>query len=376
VMYETEVEKNPALADEAAELLRKWEAGDKETRDLWEKMNNWIYEGWKKTYEDENVHFDIWEYESKNIYSGKEIVQIALDKGLAEKDETGAVIARLERYGIPDKVLLRSDGTSVYSTKDLQLAKDGYEKYKFDQRLYVVDYRQSDYFKQVFKILEILGFDWAKRLHHVSYGTVELPEGKMSSRAGLVVKADDVFDKLVELEKEEIKNSVKDIKDLEESAKTVALAAFRYALLKVDPSQDIVFRYDIVSKFEGNTGPYILYTYARARSVLEKAGFDTKNVPQSQIIKYQHNDKEESILRALYRFPEVVAEASHKYMPSIIANYIYDLAQRFNSFYAEVPIINSESTDQRVFRLLLSHGTAQILKNGAGLLGIDVVEKM
>lgn len=378
-MYEKEYEKNPEIEKEAQELLRRWESGDPEVRALWKKMNDWVYEGWKKTYADQKVEFDEWEYESEKVDVGKEIAALALEKGLAEKDETGAVIAHLGRYDLPDKVLLRSDGTSIYSTKDLQLAKDCYEKYKFDKRLYVVDVRQADYFKQLFKILELLGFEWAGKLVHVAYGMVSLPEGKMSSRTGVVMNADDVFEKLVELEEDEIKSSIKMPGAVKETAEKVALAAFKYGMLKVDAVQDVVFDLDQVTKFEGNTGPYLLYTYARAGSVLEKAGFEVGHG------KYQHitapkvvlmHTKERALAAALVHFQESVLEACEELAPSRIANYVFDVAQKFNSFYGEVPILDAKPESRKRHLLFLTHATSVVLKCGLELLGIEVVEKM
>ena len=378
-MYELEHEKNPEIEKEAQELLRRWEAGDKEVRAVWEKMNSWVYEGWKKTYSDQKVDFDVWEYESEKIDVGKEIALLALEKGLAGKDGTGAIIARLEKYGLPDKVLLRSDGTSVYSTKELQLAKESYDKYKFDKRLYVVDVRQADYFKQLFKIIELLGFDWSERLVHIAYGMVSLPQGKMSSRTGLVVNADDVLEDLVSLEEEEIRNSIKTPKIVRETAERVALAAFKYGMLKVDPKQDVVFNYEQVTKFEGNTGPYLLYTYARAGSVLEKAGFEIEGgkfkydaIPK----EFSMHIKERALASVLVHFPEFVAKSAGEYSPNHIANYAFEVAQKFNSFYGELPILDASPESAKKFRLFLSHATMVVLKQALSLLGIEVVEKM
>jgi arginyl-tRNA synthetase len=241
----------------------------------------------------------------------------------------------------------------------------------------VVDMRQSDYFKQLFKILELLGFDWAKRLHHQAYGWVSLPEGAMSSRLGNDLKADDVFEKLVDLEKDEARNSLKEVIDLEGTARKVALAAFRYGILKVDSKQDIVFDYKQVTKFEGNTGPYLMYTYARAMSILEKAGVEEGKLDFNLELfgDTKLEAREVEVLRSVYKLPEVVLEAVEGFMPHVIANYLYDLAQRFNSFYAGVPVLNA-SGDLRTFRLVLVKCFSQVMKNGLSLLGIDVVEKM
>ncbi len=377
IMYEKESESNKELETELAEMFRKMEAGDPQTLKLWETITGWVYEGWQSTYADENVRFDAWRFQHDYKESGKEVVKIAMDKGIAEKDPSGAVIARLEKYGMPDKVLLRSDGTSIYSTQDLQLAKDDYDRYHFDRRLYVVDFRQEEYFRQVFKIMEILGFEWVDRLHHVSYGVVALPEGQMSSRKGLVVNADDVYEQLLNLETEEVKSNRKsdDEDSLNIIAKRVALAAFRYGMLKVDPKQDISFDYDYVTKFEGNTGPYLMYTYARTSSILEKSGKMIEiNDPLINPVIY--DEKEELVLRSLYRFPEEIEKAGEKYAPNVICNYLFDLAQRFNAVYAALPILNAGNPDVIEFRLYLTAAVRQVLKNGLNLIGIEVVEKM
>lgn len=376
--YEKEVTENPELEKELSEMFRNLEAGDSETTALWEKIVSWAVEGWNQTYKDENVNFDIWMYQHDYKDSGKEIVKIALEKGIAEKDETGAIIARLEKYDIPDKVLLRSDGTSIYSTQDLQLAKDSFERYQLDKRLYVVDYRQGDYFKQIFKILEVLGFDWAKKLYHVAYGVVKLPEGQMSSRKGNFVSADEVYTKLVELESPEVARSLGQTTEALESAKKIALAAFRYGMLKVDPLQDITFDFSYVTKFDGNTGPYLMYTYARTHSLLSKSDFDFKSEEFGDEVDYvSHLDpREEAVLRQIYKFPEEVQNAAIGYAPNVICNYLFDLAQKFNTMYATLSVLNSDNKDARNFRLLLTESVGQVMKNGLNLLGIDVVERM
>jgi arginyl-tRNA synthetase len=392
-MYEQESSENKELDKELdkelAELFISLEKGDPETIELWKKIVGWAYEGWEKTYNDHNVKFDDWMYQSDYKTSGKEIVEIAVEKGIAEKDETGAVIARLEKYDIPDKVLLRSDGTSVYSTQDLQMAKDSYERYKFDKRLYVVDFRQSDYFKQIFKILEVLGFDWAERLHHVAYGVVKLPEGQMSSRKGLVVNADDVFQKLIELETEEVGKNFEDVQEAEDVAKKVALAAFRYGMLKVDSSQDIIFDYSSVTKFDGNTGPYLQYTYARTSSILENARYSgNDDIPYDPVDPEYFNyevkrfadrktePQEEAVLRELYKFPEEVHKAAENFSPHVICNYLFNLAQKYNAMYANLPVINADNDDDKRIRLLITAAVGVVIKNGLSLLGIETVRRM
>ncbi len=377
-LFEKESEKNPQLLEEAQELLRKWEAGDKEVISLWQKLNAWVYEGWKSTYTDQNVQFDIWEYESNNISIGKDIVDVAVEKGIAHKDDTGAIVADLESYGLPNKVLLRSDGTSLYITKDLQLAKDGYEKYKFDKRIYVVDGRQGDYFAQLFKILSLLGFEWSNRLYHLSYGWISLPEGKMSSRTGNVVNADEVFQRLIELEKMEVDNSLVKDSISPDVIDKVALSAFRYALLRVDPSKSIIFRYENVTKFEGSTGPYLMYSYARALSVLTRSGFDVSAASYSADGSDVHilSEKETALIRSIGYFGEILHDSSAKMSPHILAEYGFNLCQTFNSFYAIERIIDTNNPILQNFRLTLTFAFAITLKKVLNLLCIPVVERM
>jgi len=365
---------DPNLKEEVGEMFRKLELGDAETVDLWKKITHWVYEGWKETYDNEGVIFDIWFYQNEYRKSGKDVVNKAVTDGIAEKDSSGAIIAKLkDKYGIPDKVLLRADGTSVYATQDIQLAKDGYDKYKFDKRFYIVDYRQNDYFKQVFLIAKALGYSWADRLYHISYGTVELPEGKMSSREGLVVNADEVFTKLVEFEKDEIKGKVDNFED---TARKVALAAYRFGMLKVSPKQNIVFDYDKVTKYEGNTGPYLMYTHSRASSVLGKAGFmeDLIGDYSSEDVSLESSEKD--LLRVVYKFPEVVEEAGEHLAPNLIANFALELAQTFNTFYGNVSILSTADRNQKLFRLHLVSSVAHVIENALNLLGIQTVSKM
>lgn len=378
-MYEQEEHNNPSIKEEVAEMFQRLEASDPEVTELWKKIVGWTIDGWKRTYGDQGIEFDTWFYQSDYTNSGKDIVNLALEKGIAEKDESGAIIARLEKYDIPDKVLLRADGTSLYSTQDLQMAKDNIEQLGLDSRVYVVDYRQSDYFRQLFKILEIFGFSWATRLHHLSYGTVELPEGKMSSRKGLVINSDEVFEKLIAIESLEISS---DIDNRDEVIKKVAMAAFKYALLKFDPNSNIIFKYEDVTKFSGNTGPYLMYSYARATSILEKSTFDSSSFTVDMFnytkdtVESSLQDKEMSLLRYLYRFQETTLDSAESYAPSVLCTYLFELAQRFNSFYNDVQILSETNEDIKNFRLLLTHSTAVVLKNGLTLLGISVSDRM
>ena len=377
-MYEVEHEKTPEQLDlELADMFKKMESGDKETLSLWKKITGWAYKGWETTYENENVTFDKCEYQSNYTKAGKDVIDLAIKKGVAEKDVSGAVIAKLEKYGLPNKVLLRSDGTPIYITQDIQLAKENYEKYNFEKRIYVVDKRQSDYFKQLFKFLELIGYKWAGKLFHLAYGWVSLPEGAMSSRAGTVVSADEVFEKILVLEREEIENSLKEISNLEDTSKKIALGAYRYGMLKMDAKQDIVFDIQNITKFEGNTGPYLMYTYARAMSIVEKAGMEVDSV-KYHLEDFQEvslSENESSLLRDMYRFPETIMSSADNMSPHIISNYLYEFAQKFNSFYGGSPVLNAKE-NIRGFRLILVYCSSQIIKNGLKLLGIKVVEKM
>lgn len=389
IKYSIEEENNPEIKEEVQKLFQNLEKGDPHAVELWKKITGWAYQGWEKTYRDQNVAFDLIFTQSDYKDSGKEVVDIAVQKGIAEKDNTGAVIARLEKYDLPDKVLLRSDGTSIYITQDLQLAKDTFDKLKIDKKLYVVDNRQSDYFKQLFTIFEILGFDFAKKIHHVSYGFVSLPEGQMSSRTGLVVNADDAFEAVKKVEASEIETSIKNVTNKEDTINKISLAAFRYGILKIDPKKDVIFRYDQISKFDGNTGPYLMYTFTRMNSVLQKYSEENKvetkieemyNLPDLQnsleIADIKLEIKESDILRHLYKFNEVVSTAASEYAPNEIANYLYELSQRFNSFYSSLSILDAKTEEQKNVRLLITAKTANVLKTGLGLLGIETVEKM
>jgi len=377
VRYEKEAENNTDLDKELGEIFQKLENDDGETIKLWKKIVQWAYEGWEQTYKEENVDFDVWMRQSDYRKSGKEVVDLAVEKGIAERDETGAVIARLEKYNLPDKVILRRDGTSVYATQDIQLAIDSYDKYIFDRRIYVVDNRQSDYFKQLFKIIELLGYRWFDKLYHLAYGVVTLPEGSMSSRKGLLASADEIFQNIKEAEKEEIYRGLERMLDKSEVVEKISLAAFRYGLLKVDPKQDVVFSIDQITKFEGNTGPYLLYTYARIMSVLEKAGFT------QEICDYQRLNtlkdisiSAKSILRTLNVFPEIVNISCKRNSPHFVANYLNDLAQKFNAFYGEERILDIKDETAGYFKLCLSKAVSIVLKIGLSLLKINVVEKM
>ncbi len=354
----------------AQECLRKWEMNDKKTVELWKKMNAWALEGFKKTYKILGVVFDKEYYESKIYKKGKEIVELGLKKNMFSKKDDGAVVINLENEGFGEKVLLRSDGTSIYITQDLYLAKLRHDEFKMDGGIYVVANEQDYHFKVLFSILKKLGFKFADKLHHLSYGMVELPEGKMKSREGNVVDADDLIKNMQDLAKEELKKRYSlPKKELEERSLKITLAAIKYNLLKIDIAKNIVFNPREAIHFEGDTGPYLLYSYARARSILRKTG---KKISGKFEVK-EINDKERVLINELNGFPEVVAHAYNGFAPNLIANYAFSLAQTFNEFYHSSQVIGS---DEESFRLKLVSCFAQVLKNALYLLGIGVVEEM
>jgi len=370
IKFFEEAKSNPALEEEARELLRKWESGDKATIALWKKMREWCLNGFKETYKKIGVDFDVWFYESEFEKSGKEIVNKLLEKGIAFKSPEGAVVADLEKYGLPSCIILRSDGTSLYATKDFQLGIIKFGKYKIDESIYVVGNEQKTYLEQIFKILELFGYEKAKQCYHLAYGLVMLPEGKMSSREGRVVLLDDLIAEL-----EHLSNGVvsKANPSMNEAAKKkiseqVALAALKYALLKVSPEKNIIFNKNEVVQFEGDTGPYLQYAHTRCCGILEKAGkwkpcFNQENL----------TEQEKELVKNLIRFPAVVEEAAKDLRPHYVCNYAYELATAFNTFYHACPVLQAEQKD---FRLTLVKATEIILKNSLDLLGIVALEKM
>lgn len=382
ILYSKIEQENSLISEKVQEMFQNLEKGDKYTTQLWEKITNMVYKGWETTYKDQNVFFDVIFRQSDYKISGKDIIDLAIKKGIAVKDKTGAVVANLKKYNLPDKVLLRSDGTSIYITQDLQLAVDTFNKYKLDKRLYVVDNRQADYFKQLFKILEMLEYKFYDKVFHISYGFVSLPQGKMSSRTGVVVNADDAFEQIIKHEEKEIEKSVKELSNKQDTIKKIALSAFRYAILKVDPKKDVVFVYDQVTKFEGNTGPYLMYTYARMNSLITKSNRlqEVLNIDFSKLNSLQHFDislqKEYDILRHITKFNEIVLTSAIDYSPNILANFLFELSQKYNSFYSSTKILTNNHNTEADFRLILTLKTCEILKKGLELLGIEVVNKM
>ena len=379
-MSKEEAEAASPLMAEAREMLVKWEAGDKEVRALWEKMNNWVYEGFDETYKRLGVDFDKIYYESDTYLVGKETVLGGLEKGLFYRREDESVWADLTKEGLDEKLLLRSDGTSVYMTQDIGTAQLRFRDYPIDKMVYVVGNEQNYHFQVLSLLLDRLGFSWGKGLVHFSYGMVELPEGKMKSREGTVVDADDLMDEMINTARETSEELGGKLNDLtaEEKAeinRIIGLGALKYFMLKVDARKNMLFNPKESIDFNGNTGPFIQYTYARTRSIERKAAeagvnVDTANAPESI------SEKECGIIRMLNEFPAVIRQAGTDYSPSGIANYTYELAKEYNQFYHDFSILREENESVKAFRILLTRNVGKVIKTAMNILGIDVPERM
>lgn len=374
VLFSKKAKDNEELKLEAQQQLLKWERGDKETRELWRRMNSWVLQGFNQTYKRFGIGFEKEYAESSYFEKGKEIVDEGLKKKVFEKDVAGAVIAPLEKFGLPNKVLLRPDGTSVYITQDIYLVGLRYRDFKFNKLIYVVASEQQNHFKQLFKILELLGRSYAKDLYHLAYGMVHLSSGRMKSREGTVVDADDLMDEISQLAEQEVKKRHESIseKEAKERAEFISLAAIKFYMLKTDPFKDIVYNPEESLSFEGETGPYLQYTHARACSILRKAG---KGVVSEVNFKTYSSEEELAVIRALYAFPEIVAAAAESYKPHIIAQYLISLAQAFNEFYHQCPVLSEQKNILKA-RLLLVDSVRQVLETGLNLLGIRALEEM
>ncbi len=368
------------LIKEAHEMLVKWEQNDPEVRALWKKMNSWVYAGFDETYKAMGVSFDKIYYESETYLEGKKAVLEGLDKGLFYRRPDNSVWADLTKDGLDEKLLLRSDGTSVYMTQDIGTAKLRFQDYPIDRMIYVVGNEQNYHFQVLSILLDRLGFKWGKDLVHFSYGMVELPNGKMKSREGTVVDADELIDKMItdayNISREMGKNSDIDEAEAREIARKVGLGALKYFILKVDARKNMLFNPAESIDFNGNTGPFIQYTYARIRSVLRKAVEAGTVIPQTLTSGVQLAEKEVSLIQKLNDFPTVVGEAGKNYNPSTIANYCYELTKEYNQFYHDFSILKEEDSGKRLFRIVLSETVAKILKEGMGLLGIEMPERM
>ena len=366
----------PSLV-EAQEMLRQWEAGDAETVALWKMMNGWVYKGFETTYASIGVDFDSYYYESDTYLLGKDNIMDGLKSGVFFKKEDGSVWCDLTEDGLDEKIVLRSDGTAVYMTQDIgtaiQRVKDQPD---INGMIYTVGNEQDYHFKVLFLILKKLGFHWAENLHHLSYGMVDLPSGKMKSREGTVVDADDLMDEMTATAKK-ISEELGKIDDFSEEEqkelyKTIGLGALKYYILKVDPKKRILFNPKESVDFQGNTGPFIQYTYARIQSILRKAA-NTNQMPLGEVSLHP---KEKEVLKTLQIFPEIVQQAAENYSPALIANYTYDLVKEFNSFYQNVSILGAEDDSEKNFRVQLSQAVADVIKTAFGLLGIQVPERM
>jgi len=374
---EEEAKKQAPILIEAQEMLQKWEAGDLETVALWEKMNAWVYEGFDTTYKNLGVDFDKLYYESQTYLLGKEFVAEGLKSGVFFKKDDGSVWCDLTEDGLDEKIVLRSDGTAVYMTQDIGTAIQRVKDFPdVGGMVYTVGNEQEYHFQVLFLIIQKLGFEWAKNLYHLSYGMVDLPSGKMKSREGTVVDADDL---IVEMAKtaEEISEELGKLEgysktEKKELYKSIGLGALKYYILKVDPRKRILFDPKESIDFQGNTGPFIQYTYARIQSILRKADLNA-TLDLSSITLHE---KEKELIKQMLLFPEVIQNASDNYSPALIANYTYDLVKEFNSFYQNVSILGADDNSEKNFRVLLSNCVAQIVKNAFGLLGIDVPERM
>ncbi len=377
-LSEDDAKAQSPLMAEARAMLRKWEEKDPEVRKLWEMMNSWVYAGFDETYRRLGVDFDKIYYESQTYLEGKEKVLEGLEKGIMTRDADGSVWADLTDAGLDRKLLLRSDGTSVYMTQDIGTAKLRFQDFPIDKMIYVVGNEQNYHFQVLSILLDRLGFKWGKDLVHFSYGMVELPEGKMKSREGTVVDADDLMEEMVssarEVSRELGKLDGLTEAETEEISEVVGLGALKYFLLKVDPRKNMLFNPKESIDFNGNTGPFIQYTYARIRSVLRKAQEQALAVvPYSAV---QPNEKEIALIQTLADFPATVQEAGRSYSPAVIANYVYELVKQFNQFYHDYSILKEEDVAVRSLRLALCDATSRVVATGMGLLGIRVPERM
>lgn len=375
---EDEAKKLAPIIQEAQQMLLDWEAGKPEVIELWKKMNQWVYDGFAQTYKNLGVDFDSYYYESNTYLLGKEVVQFGLEKGIFEKDPDGSVWIDLTSDGLDRKIVLRSDGTAVYMTQDIGTAIQRVKDFPdVGGMVYTVGNEQDYHFKVLFLILKKLGFEWAENLFHLSYGMVELPSGKMKSREGTVVDADDLMEEMTKTAGDIASELGKlDGYSDEEKAKlfkTIGLGALKYYILKVDPKKQILFNPEESVDFAGNTGPFIQYTYARIQSILRKADFDYQNVSLNE--SELHN-KEKELIKQIELYPEVIQNAAQNHSPALIANYTYDLVKEYNSFYQSVSILGEDDLNKKIFRVQLSKKVADTIKSGFTLLGIEVPERM
>lgn len=369
-------EKEAPLLKEAQEMLLKWEENDTEIRTLWEKMNTWVYAGFDITYKNMGIDFDKTYYESETYLLGKELVLEGLENGILFKKENGSIWCDLSKEGLDEKLLLRADGTSVYMTQDLGTAQLRYDEFKAAKMIYVVGNEQNYHFDVLKRVLKNLGKPWHDSIEHLSYGMVELPHGKMKSREGTVVDADELMQEMFDTAKtttEEL-GKTEDFTDLElqDLYKTVSLGALKYFILKVDPKKQMMFNPAESIDFNGNTGPFIQYTFARIKSILRKAGETNGSTPLPITLE----EKEKNVLKHLYNYPTIIKQAGEQYSPALIGNYVFDLVKTYNKFYQEISILKEEDKIKKRFRILLSAFVSENIKKAMLLLGIDVPERM
>jgi arginyl-tRNA synthetase len=374
---EEEAKKQAPIILEAQEMLLKWEAGDEEVKSLWAMMNQWVYDGFATTYSNLGVNFDSFYYESNTYLLGKDVVQIGLEKGVFEKDPDGSVWIDLTDEGLDRKIVLRSDGTAVYMTQDIGTAIQRVKDHPdVGGMVYTVGNEQDYHFKVLFLILQKLGFDWASSLYHLSYGMVDLPSGKMKSREGTVVDADDLMQEMTSTA-QTISEELGKLEGYSEEEKTklyntIGLGALKYYILKVDPKKRILFNPEESVDFAGNTGPFIQYTYARIQSIIRKATFDFSATAKINDL----HEKEKELLKQIELYPEVIQNAAQNHSPALIANYTYELVREYNSFYQAVPILGEENQEKKIFRVQLSKKVADTIASSFSLLGINVPERM
>ena len=378
---EKQAKDDAPLIKEAHEMLVKWEQSDKEVRSLWEKMNSWVYAGFDETYRALGVSFDKIYYESETYLEGKAKVEEGLDRGLFFRKEDNSVWADLTNDGLDQKLLLRSDGTSVYMTQDIGTAQMRFKDYPIDKMIYVVGNEQNYHFQVLSILLDRLGFKWGKELVHFSYGMVELPNGKMKSREGTVVDADDLIATMITDARQMSEDKVNKLTDISEEekneiARIVGMGALKYFILKVDARKNMLFNPEESIDFNGNTGPFIQYTHARIRSILRKAEAEGFIIPQTLETDMPVNAKETDLIQKLNEYGAAVEQAGQNYSPSGIANYCYELTKQFNQFYHDFSILNADSKEEKTVRLVLAANVAKVIKNGMRLLGIEVPERM
>jgi len=374
VKFHEESEKNPNIEEKARETLRKFEIEhEKKIVQTWNKVVRWCIKGFEETYKNLGINFDVYLFENEFRDSGKKNVKKSMEKGIAFKSDEGAIVANLKKYGLPGCIILRSDGTGLYATSDLGMTPYKFKKYKLDESIWVVASAQNLYFKQLFKILELLGYPWANRCHHFSFDLVHLPEGKMSSREGRAVMIDEVIKRLTEtvLKEVEKKNPKLPKKEKQEITEKVAIGAFKYNILRVEPHKTITFDWERMLSFEGDTGPYLQYAYVRSYKILQKAGKWKENYSVKEL-----KDQEKNLIKKLIQFPDMVEQSAKDMRPHYICGYAHELSDIFSEFYHSCPVIRAETKELRNFRLTLVKATKITLKNSLSLLGIGTPERM